>query len=226
MSEAHLVVLVHTVPPLLAVFDRLAAEILPGVRVLHLLDEPLLERIRRRGCLAEEDGARLHAHVQEAAAIGAAAVLVTCSTLSPCAKVLAAQAALPLLRIDEAMIAQAVRLGRRIGVIATNRTTLEPTRQLLQDAAVQTGLMIDVELCMVDGALPALLAGDGAAHDALVRQAVLDLARRVEVLVLAQASTARVLDVLGGNEPAVPLLSSPHLALRQVAALLAGIGVE
>ena len=43
------VVFIHTVPPLLPVFAQLGAELLPGVKVFHILDEPLIERVRRRG---------------------------------------------------------------------------------------------------------------------------------------------------------------------------------
>jgi hypothetical protein len=38
----------------------------------------------------------------------------------------------------------------------------------------------------------------------------------VDVIVLAQASMARVLDVIPESERGVPILSSPHLALEQV----------
>lgn len=217
---ADLLVLVHTVPPLIEVFNRLAAELLPGVRVLHVLDEPLLEQVRQRGHLAEEDARRLGTHVREAAQIGAAAVLVTCSTVSPCVDAVREGAEVPVLRIDEVMIYDTVAHGRRIGVIATNRTTLEPTRQLLLAEAARTGRQIDVELVMVEGALPALLNGDSAAHDQLVRRAVLDLAPRTDVVVLAQASIARVLSVLTQDGLGVQVLSSPHLALSQVARLL------
>ena len=216
---ADLLVLVHTVPPLIEVFKGLAAELLPGVRVLHMLDEPLLEQVRQRGQLADEDARRLGTHVEEAARIGAAAVLVTCSTVSPCVDVVRQHAGVPVLRIDEIMIGEAVRQGGRIGVIATNRTTLEPTRQLLLAEAARSGRRIDVELVMVDGALPALLNGDGVAHDRLVRQAVLELAPRADVIVLAQASTARVMPVLAQDVLGVRVLSSPHLALSQVAEL-------
>ena len=213
------VVLIHTVAPLLAVFDRLAADLLPGVKLFHVLDEPLLERVRRRGRIADEDGARLAAHVAEAATIGADAVLVTCSTISPAVD-LAATALLPVVKIDEAMIAEAVRLGRRIGVIATNPTTLEPTRGLLAAEAARTVKAIETELVLVEGALPALLAGDGATHDRLVRAAISDLAQRSDVVVLAQATIARVLAVLPERERPVPILSSPHLALEQIGAVL------
>jgi hypothetical protein len=73
---------------------------------------------------------------------------------------------------------------------------------------------------MVEGALPALLRGDGAAHDLLVRQALLGLARRCDVIVLAQASTARVLASFNPSDAGARILSSPHLALREAAALL------
>jgi Asp/Glu/hydantoin racemase len=213
-------VLVHTVPPLIGVFDRLAGSLLPGVRVLHVLDEPLLERVRLRGAPAPEDAQRLSAHVDEAAAIGALAVLVTCSTVSPCVDLIRERSPVPLLRIDERMIELAVQMGERIGVLATNRTTLEPTRTLLLAEANRVGKGVSVELVMVDGALPSLLAGDGATHDRLVLAALAELRARVDVVILAQASIARVIEVLPPDGGAVPVLSSPHLALREVAELM------
>jgi Asp/Glu/hydantoin racemase len=213
-------VLIHTVPPLLEVFNRLSAELLPGVQTMHILDEPLLERVRRRGGLAAEDTARLATHVAEATEVGADAVLVTCSTVSPCVDDLRGAASIPVIKIDEAMIAEAVRLGSRIGVVATNRTTLEPTRALVEAEAQRAGKGITTELVLVEGALPALLAGDGETHDRLVKKAVLGLAKRSDVVLLAQASMARVMAIIPAAERPVPILSSPHLALAQVKALL------
>lgn len=215
------IVLLHTVSPLIEVFDRLCAARLPGVRVMHLLDEPLLECVRQRGRLAAADVKRVEAHVAAAAAAGAAAVLVTCSTISPCVDEVRSRASLPVLKIDEAMVAQAVALGSTIGVIATNQTTLEPTRLLLMRQAARVGKTIDVRLVLVAHALDALRQGDGASHDRLVGTAVADLAPDVEVIVLAQATMARVLDAPGCPVVAVSVLASPHLALEQVATLLA-----
>lgn len=214
-------VLVHTVPPLLEVFNQLAAELLPGVKLYHILDEPMIERVRRRGALAPEDAARLANHVEVASEIGADAVLVTCSTISPCVDTIRGAAPVPLLKIDEAMIAEAVRLGTRIGVVATSRTTMEPTRSLLKAEAQQVGKTIEVELVFVDQALSALLAGSGETHDRLVTDAVMALVKRSDVVVLAQASMARVLAAIPENAREVPILSSPHLALAQARGLLA-----
>jgi Asp/Glu/hydantoin racemase len=213
-------VLIHTLPPLVSVFATLAAELLPGVQPFHVLDEPLLERVRQRGGAADEDAGRLAAHVAEAAAIGAGAVLVTCSTLSPLVPAVRGRVTLPVLAIDEAMIAEAVQLGGRIGVIATAASTLEPTQALLETEARRTGRQITTETLLVAGALPALLAGEGDVHDRLVAAAVLDLAARSDVIVLAQASIARTLAVIPEPARGVPILSSPHLALAQVREIL------
>jgi Asp/Glu/hydantoin racemase len=198
------------------VFDELGAKLLPGVQFMHVLDEPLLERVRQRGHLAQEDAQQLGLHVAVAEQIGAQAVLVTCSTISPCVDDVRAKARLPVMKIDEAMIAEAVAQGSKIGVVATAATTLEPTRQLLQAQADLAGKGIEIELVLIKNALVALLDGDGDRHDQLVKKAVLELAKRVDVIVLAQASMARVLEVIPEAERSITILSSPHLALAAV----------
>ena len=215
-----LLVQVHTVHPLLSVFDRLGAELLPGVRLVHILDEPLLEWIRQRGHLAPEHSDRLQSHATLAEQIGADAVLVTCSTVSPCVDHIRPRVGIPILKIDEAMVEKAVSTGKRIGVIATNQTTLEPTQQMLQAQANTSEKDIRVQLVLVENALPALMAGDGATHDCLVKQAVLDLMGHVDVVLLAQASMARTLEAIPEAERKVPVLSSPHLALSQAKIVL------
>lgn len=215
-------VLIHTVSPLLSVFNELGRELLPGIQLMHILDEPLLERVRQRGHLAPEDSVRLQTHVAAAQQTGADAVLVTCSTVSPCVDDVRSEFDIPVMKIDEAMIAEAVAKGSRIGVVATNVTTLEPTRQLLQAQAGALGKTIETELVLVEDALSALLSGDGTTHDRLVKEATLKLAGRTDVVVLAQASMARVLAVIPEAERPVPILSSPHLALERIRGLLSG----
>lgn len=214
------VVLVHTVPMLVETFNLHGKEILPGVRLKHVVDEPMLQRIRERGHLSPEDSARLQTHVVLANEIGAAAVLVTCSTVSPCVDGLPAQNSIPVIKIDDAMFGQAIASGARIGVVATVTTTLEPTRQGLLARAEHEGKTVQVEMVFVPDAFAALSIGDGAVHDGLVKQAILDLALRVDVIVLAQASMVRVLDAIAPGESPVPVLTSPQTALHQVHDLL------
>lgn len=211
-------VLVHTVPPLIAVFDHLVQELLPDVDASHILDELILELEHQGQHTHATVTERLKSHVSLASELGASAVLVTCSTISPHVDDVAPHSTIPVLKIDEAMIARAVELGKTIGVVATAESTLVPTQHMLQDRAQAAGTEVDIELVLVENALDALLQGAGDAHDRLVRDAVLGLGGRVDVVVLAQASMARVLDVIPEEERPVPVLSSPHLALECVRA--------
>lgn len=148
-----LLVCLHTVQPLLKVFDQLCAEILPGIKVMHILDEPLLLRVNKRGQLDAEDAQRLQAHRELAEQTGAVAVLVTCSSVSPCVDEVCKLPGIPIYKIDEAMIHHAVTLGKRIGVVATAETTLEPTRKLLTTEAERQNKQIQTELALVPNAL-------------------------------------------------------------------------
>jgi Asp/Glu/hydantoin racemase len=209
-------VLVHTIPGLVGDFARWCAEELPGVRILHVLDEPMLERIKLRGHDADEDDEHLLGHVQVAEAISAAAMLVTCSTVSRAVARVRARAAIPVFAIDDAMARQAVRLGERIGLLATAPTTLEPSRELLEAAAAGSGRRVEVRPSFVEDALPALLAGDPATHDRITVAAIREAAADADVIVLAQASMARVLPALAGEPVSVPVLTSPQLALADI----------
>lgn len=210
-------VLIHTVPPLIDVFTGLVRELLPGVEVKHILDEPLLEMVRRRGHLSDSDAGRLKDHVALAEQIGARAVLVTCSTISPLVDRVRPLSSIWVEKIDEAMIVEAVKEDGRIGVLATNQTTLFPTRLMIEEQARCSVVNVKIDERLVPDALNLLLEGDGGGHDRLVIDAIADLASRVDRIILAQASMARVLAALP-NKQTVPILSSPHLALAHIQA--------
>lgn len=216
MVKHKTVVFIHTIKPLLNVFDDLAIEILPGVKTWHILDELMLEIVRRRGKLHKDDAERLLEHVTEAEKIGADALLVTCSTISPCVDDVQSQISIPVLKIDQPMIEEAIKLGINIGVVATNQTTLAPTKLLLEQQAKVSNKEIETKLKLVDDALEALLSGNGEYHDNLVKEVVMNLSPQVDVVILAQASMARVLQVIPEPDRVVPILTSPHLALRKI----------
>lgn len=210
------VLLLHTVSPLIEVFNVLCARLLHGVKVLHILDEPLLKMIQEERGTERDSVARLEEHVSVAGKLDARVVLVTCSTVSPLLDKIRKPATIEVMKIDDAMIESAVERGNSICVVATASSTLGPTKQALCRQADNVGKKIEVNTLLVERALELLLGGDGDAHDRLVGEAVMRMSRDVEVVVLAQASMARVLDVIPEEERTAPVLSSPHLALERV----------
>src|SRR3546814_4764838 len=63
---------------------------------------------------------------------GCDAALVTCSSIGAAVDIAAQLYDQPVLRVDRAMAEKAVATGRRIGVVATLSTTLNPTADLVR----------------------------------------------------------------------------------------------
>jgi Asp/Glu/hydantoin racemase len=146
--------------------------------------------------------------------------MVTCSSIGPAVEAGAKLMGVPVLRVDQPMVDKAVTIGKRIGVIATLSTTLEPTADLIQRRATIAGRQIELTSRLVEGAFEALMAGDGATHDAKVAAALKELSQQVDVIVLAQASMARVVDSLASADKRVPILASPGIAVDYLATVL------
>jgi Asp/Glu/hydantoin racemase len=212
---------VHTVLTLAPTFDALADELVPDAQRFHIADDSLLGVTRRVGRLTPVTRRRVLGYIGSAADAGADLVVVTCSSIGPAVDAARSFSSVPVLRIDEPMADEAVRIGSRVGVLATLATTLEPTAELVERQARAAGNAVTVvpELC--DGAFDALQDGDRDRHDELVREGLRETARTVDVIVLAQASMARVVDGLPADEQLVPVLSSPRLGMERVAELLA-----
>jgi Asp/Glu/hydantoin racemase len=164
---------------------------------------------------------RLAGQIGSAFEAGATAVLVTCSSIGRGVAVARQMFDGPIFRVDEAMAAKAVTMGRRVGVLATLRTTLDPTAALIRESAAAARAECEVIERCCEGAFEAVIAGNGAAHDRLVAEGLLRLASEADVVALAQASMARVLKALPAGQPAAPVLTSPELAIEQIRAALA-----
>lgn len=209
--------LIHTSATLVPVFQQLCAEHLPGVQVFNIVDDSLVKTIIREGELTPAVARRVVNYVTSAEEGGADYVLVTCSSIGAAVEKAAGLSNVPVLRVDQPMADQAVQTGRRIGVIATLHSTLGPTSDLVQRRAARAGKKIELTSVLCEGAFDALMSGNGAQHDTIVTAALQELVTKVDVVVLAQASMARVVDALAAADRVVPILASPGIAIQHLA---------
>lgn len=212
--------LIHTSPTLTPIFGTLCAEQMPGITVFHMVDESLIRDTIEAGEVRKVTIRRLLGMVESAATAGADAVMVTCSTLGPAVTLVQQMFDFPVIRVDEAMAEAAVRAGQRLGVLATLRTTLEPTTALLREKAILAERKVELVECLCDGAFEAVLAGDTATHDRIVSAALLDEMSGMDAVVLAQASMARVVNAMPAGMLRMPVFSSPELSVRRVSEIL------
>jgi len=220
---AQTLAIIHTSPTLTPLFTSLCAELLPETTIFHMVDESLIKDTIRAGKLRKVTMRRLISMVESAGMSGADAVLVTCSSIGPAISLAQQLFDFPVIRVDEAMAEAAVRSGKKIGVMATLRTTLEPTIALLREKASEVGRDIDIVASLCSGAFDAVLAGDTVTHDRILSEALINDMRDVDIVVLAQASMARVVNEMPAGSLSAPVLSSPELAVRRVHQILSSM---
>jgi Asp/Glu/hydantoin racemase len=213
--------LLHTSATLVPMFQQLCSAKLKDVAdVLNIVDDSLIKDCIARGELTPTTARRVFGHLASAQQGGADHILVTCSSIGPAVDSAAPMLDVPVLRVDQPMADRAVASGRRVGVIATLSTTLEPTTELVRRRARDARREVELTSRLCDGAFDALMAGDAARHDEMVGAALTELASSVDVIVLAQASMARVVETLSPEARNTPILASPPIAIDHLAQVL------
>ncbi len=200
----------HSPPPIEAAFR----ELWPEPTLMNLLDDSLSADLARDGHLTEAMTRRFLDLAAYAVGTGAQGILFTCSAFGPCIDaVKAAHPTLPVLKPNEAMIEEAMALGKTIGLMATFAPTL---------ASMPPEFPSDIVLRpqLIAGALAALDAGDTASHDRLAVEAAATL-KDCDAIALAQFSLARAAPGIAAAT-GLKVLTTPHSAVRKLKRLLMG----
>lgn len=207
--------LLHTGAVVIKPINDIVRTLMPHVRIVNFMDDGIVADIFRDNGITDSVRRRL-AHLGQCAAEAKAdALVITCSSISEMAATVAEASGLPVFKIDEAMADEAVRLGAHIGVLATLPTTLEPTCRLIESKAHDAGKSIVIRKELAHEAFKQLAQGNADAHDQLLRTALDKLAATEDVIVLAQASMARLIE--GPSfRLRVPVLASPSLGMKLV----------
>jgi aspartate/glutamate racemase len=211
----HIIGILHTTTATVDLLKRLAGEILPGFKLLHYVDETILAQVAADQGSLENVVERLRKHALTAQEMGADAVLNACSSVGESVQELRLSLFVPVVRIDEAMAEDAVRRARVVGVAATVSTTLQPTVRLINEKAAQSGQEILIETALISEAFARLSAGDQQGHDVLLAEGLQTLLDKAEIVVLAQASMARVLDSFDPQTQS-RFLTSPRLGMERL----------
>ncbi len=213
--------IIHTTPATVEPLKALAAEVVPGCDIRNFVDDSILPQLAQNGGNVAEVEDRLIHYACFAEQVGADVILEACSSVGEVVAKMKQAVSIPVVRIDDAMAEQAVQRGARIGVAATLPTTLNPTCRLIEAKAQAAGKQVQITTALAESAYRKLMAGDRDGHDTDLLGVLSDLGRNVDVVVLAQASMARVVAKLPVDQQS-KFLSSPRLGMERVKAALAG----
>lgn len=211
--------LIHTSATLVPVFQDLFKDKAVPAEVFNIVDDSLIKDVIAKGRLEEDTAQRVINYVTSAEQAGADLIMVTCSSIGRAVERAAEKAGVPVIRVDQPMVDRAVAEGKRIGVVATLPTTLEPTSDLVLRRAEKAGKKVELTSRLCAGAFEALMGGDPVKHDDMIIAALRELSGEVDVILLAQASMARAVSQMPDSERKVPILSSPGIAVDHLAAV-------
>jgi Asp/Glu/hydantoin racemase len=217
----HKIAAIYTGVALVKPLSDLLKEVLPGYEVMNILDDSLIGDIIAAGKLTGAVRRRLYSYYDIACTAGAELILNTCSSIGEAVYAAREFIPVPIVRIDEAMSRKAVLEARRIAVLATLSTTLDPTVQLIHRCALEMGKTVSTISALAEGAFPAITAGDAATHDRIIAETASKVANDCDIILLAQGSMARMekpLRELTGKT----VLSSPRLGIEMVRGILEG----
>ncbi len=191
----------------------------PEAETVNLLDDGLSRDLERRGTLAGPMTERIGALAGYAAnGLGADAILYTCSAFGTAIDAARAASRIPVLKPNEAMLEAALEAGRRIALVATFAPTLPSMTGELQALARARNAEVEITPLFVPGAMKALDAGDGDAHDRLIAEAARPLAG-LDAILLAQFSMARAAPAVAAAT-AGKVLTSPETAVAKLRRLM------
>jgi aspartate/glutamate racemase len=207
--------IIHTTPVTVDSLKALANELLPGVEVMNWVDDSILPQLAANGGQIDEIEDRFRQYALIAEKTGASCILSACSSIGELVVRVRPQLHIPIIRIDDAMAEFAVSTAETIGVAATLETTLQPTKRLISDKAALDGKSVKIESVVAKSAYQKLIAGDKEGHDVELAEVLRGLAAKTDLVVLAQASMARVISQFAPEEQA-QFLSSPRLGMLRV----------
>ncbi len=213
-----------TTPELIADVEReVRSQIGDEAELYSLADPSIIADVRDAGYVTTAPAARLIGMFMKAAEEGCDAVLNLCSSVGEVADSVqdtAKYLGMPIVRIDEDMCRQAAHLGKRIGVMATLQTTLDPTKNTIKRMAREDNLHVELVDCLVDGAFGL----DQEQFKERMSECAAKIADKVDVIVFAQGSMAYCEQYIADKYHKI-VLSSPRFGAAALKEALIKKGV-
>lgn len=206
-----------TTPELIGLLEEEVRKILPeDTEIMSYQDPSILKEVRDAGYVTAPPAARLVSMFMQAVTDGADAILNVCSSVgevADAAQDIGKYTGVPIVRIDEEMCREAVRQGKKIAVMATLPTTLEPTKNTILRVAREMNRHVELIDCLVEGAFGL----DQDQFKGLMEEYAGHIADQADIILFAQGSMAYCEGYIH-EKYGKPVVSSPRfgaLALRE-----------
>lgn len=186
------------------------------IEIMNYKDPSIIAEVVEHNNVTVAPAARLVTMFMQAMQDGADAILNNCSSVGEVADAcqnLAKYIGVPIVRIDEEMCREAVKQGKRIGVMATLPSTLIPTKNTVLRLAREMNREVELVDVLVEGGFGL----DQEQFKELMTKYAGEIIDKVDVILFAQGSMAYCEEYIH-QKYNKPVLSSPRfgaIALKE-----------
>jgi len=217
-----IITMIHTVFPIVDNFKAIFEKKLGNqpATIYNIVDDSILPRILNNGSISPEIASTVYQHISSAEKMGSDIILVTCSSISEVVDMVSHLISVPVIKIDDAMTDEAVKIADTLGVVATIKTTLNPTINQIRKKMAILEKEVKIVPVLCSNAYKALInENNPEKHDLLLYKAIEEIIESVDAIVLAQASMARLLPKLK-KLTNKPILTSTESGIERVINIL------
>lgn len=218
MSGNPRISLIHATSLAIAPINESFGRLWPDAMVHNLLDDSLTTDLKAVQGDISAMIPRFHALTRYAIGTGAQGVLFTCSAFGPAIDAARADLSIPVLKPNEAMISEALKIGVSIALVATFEPALAPISEEFVALAKDMGRPVELRPLFVKDAWAALQGGDAGKHDELVASACASISN-CDVICFAQFSMTSAA-LAAGSRADCQILTTPDSAAKRLKALV------
>lgn len=209
------IALIHTVKGVSNTFEeKLRAVLDEDVYIHNCLDDFLADNSNELGEFTVENRNRLFCDFKAAELTNPDLIVTTCSTLTPVVDMIRPFIKVPVVAIDDAMATKGVTFGKRVMVLASAHSTIDPTISKLMFEGQKAGVELEICYKVCPEAYAALKQLEMEKHDQLLLEMGKEM-KGFDCVILAQASMGH-LETAMEDICGCPVLSSPRLCMEQI----------
>lgn len=214
MPDPIRIALIHATRVAIDPIETAAKELWPEAETVTILEEGLsIDRAKSRE-LTSGLRDRIVGLSKYAEGLGSDGVLFTCSAFGQAIEDAADTSAVPVMKPNEAMFAEAFEYGNRAVMIYTFKPSASGMEDEFRNVSTSLRSSATIRSIYCDGALAAKRGGDEATHNRLIAETAATI-EDADVILLAQFSMASAAaDVRTRTN--TPVLTSPESAIREM----------
>ena len=212
--------IIHAVNLTIRAMQPFIEKYIPEVDVVHLCDDTIQrDNIRAGvGVIPKVNYFKFAQYAHNLQEAGVDMILLACSTFNYAAELARPMIDIPIMQIDRPMMEEAVRQGRRVGLLATLETTVPSSERLLRIVAAEQAKEVEITTVLRPEAFAAIQKNDVETHNSILLDEIRQLSGRVDSIVMAQLSMSALAPYLPATR--VPVYNSGTTGFGRIRQML------